>query len=154
LRADDYKQEEIKNLFKQGNNLIIKNVNNCSIEGFDFFNYINKSCYAEQKPIDFRIETDKLHYYLNDTIKVAVYPQNLSVNISYGNQSKIIVGNTSFISQNLENKIIAFNGSSKAERIIYVQDKDRFRLIYDFSIFGILNYALYALLKKYFGGLI
>jgi len=152
LRADGYKQEQLNNLFKQGTSLIVKNVNNCSIEAFDFFNYINKSCYAEQKPIDFRIETDKLNYLANETIKVSVYPQNLSVNISYGNQSKIIVGNTSFISQNLENKIVAFNGSSKAERIIYVQDKDRFWIIYNFAVFLFLNYVLLIALKKYFGG--
>jgi hypothetical protein len=152
LRANDYKQEQIKNLFKQGTSLIVKNTNNCSIEAFDLFNYINKSCYAEQKPIDFRIETDKLNYLANETIKVYVYPQNLSVNISYGNQSKIIFGNTSFISQNLENKIVAFNGSSKTERIIYVQEQDRFWIIYNCGIFLFLNYVLLVVLKKYFGG--
>jgi len=154
LRADDYRQEQISNLFKQENSLIVKNTNNCTIEAFDFFNYLNNSCYAEQKPLDFRIETDKLKYFLNETIKVYVYPQNLSVNISYGNQSKIIVGNTSFSSQALENKIVAFNGTSKAERIIYVQEEDRFGIIYTFSVFGFLNYVLYRILRKYFGGLI
>jgi hypothetical protein len=154
LRADDYRQEEIRNLFKQGSSLIVKNVNNCSIAYFDFFNYQNKSCYAEQKPIDFRIETDKLKYSLNETIKIAVYPQNISVNISYGNQSKIIIGNTSFFTEALENKIVAVNGSSKTERIIYVQEQDRFGIIYNFSLFCFLNYALLVVLRKYFGRVI
>jgi len=154
LRAEDSKQEQLNNLFKQGNNLIVKNTNNCSLESFDFFNYANKSCYAEQKPINLRIETDNLRYFPNNTIKVYVYPQNLSVNISYGNQSKVIIGNTSFYAEALENKIVAFNGSSEAERVIYVQEEDRFGTIYHFSIFGFLNYILYVALRKYFGGLI
>lgn len=154
LKADNYKQEQTNNLFKQGDNLIVKNTNNCTLEAFDLFNYLNRSCYAEQKPIDLRIETDNLRYFPNRTISVYIYPQNLSVNISYGNQSKIITGNTSFYAEALENKIVAFNGSSKAERIIYVQEEDRFSIIYHFSIFGFLNYVIYAALRKYFGGLI
>ena len=154
LRADYFKQEQVNNLYKQGSDLIVKNTNNCTLEAFDFFNYFNNSCYAEQKPIDLRIETDGLKYFPNDTIKVYVYPQNLSVNISYGNQSKIIAGNTSFIAELLENKIVAFNESSRAERIIYVQEQDRFGIVYNFSIFGFLNYVLYIVLRKCFGGLI
>ncbi len=154
LRADDYKNEQISNLFKQGNELIVKNYNNCSLEAFDFFNYINKSCNAEQKVSDLRVETDKIRYFANETILVSVYPQNISVNLTYGNQSKIIKGNTTLIAKDLENKIIAVNGTSNAERAIYVQEKDNFGLVYNLSIFGFLNYAIYAVLRKYFGGLI
>ncbi|VVB79038.1 Uncharacterised protein [uncultured archaeon] len=154
LKADYYGDEQIRNLFKQGNNLIVKNSNNCSIQAFDFFNLLNKSCFVEQKPVNFRIETDKLKYSLNETIKVYVYPQNISVNISYGNQSKIITGNTTFKTESLKNKIIAFNESSKAERVIYVQEQERFAIIYNLSIFGLINYVLLMVLKRCFGGLV
>jgi hypothetical protein len=152
LRAEDYKQEQITNLFKQGNSLIVKNTNNCTLGASDFFYSFNKLCYGEQKQINFSINTDKLRYLLNDTIIVYIYPQNISVNITYGNQSKIAIGNTSFHTESLQNKITAFNESSSAERIIYVQEQDRFGIIFNFSIFGILNYALYAILRKCFGG--
>lgn len=154
LKADYYGDEQIKNLYKQGSSLIVKNSNNCSIQAFDFFNFINKSCSAEQKPIDLKIETDKLKYSLNETIKVYIYPQNISVNISYGNQSKIAKGNLTFITEPLQNKIVAFNESSKAERIIYVQEQDRFGLIYNLSVFGFINYILFIILKRCFGGLV
>lgn len=152
LRADDYKQEQLTNLYKNRDNLIVKNTNNCSMEAFDFFNYLKTSCFAEQKPIEFKIETDKLKYSLNETIKVSIYPQNISVNVSYGNQSKVAIGNTSFYSEALKNKIVAYNGSYSAERVIYVQEQDRFGIIYNFSIFGLINYILYAVLRKCFGG--
>lgn len=154
LRADSYGNEQINNLYKNGNSLIVKNTNNCTLEAFDFFNYFNQSCYAEQKSINLTIKTDKLAYTLNDTIKVSVYPQNISVNLTYGNQTKLVKGNVSFTAERLANKIIAINGSSQAERVIFVQEENRFGLIYNFSIFGLLNYFIFAVLKRCFGGLV
>lgn len=154
LTAKNYKEEQISNILKDGNALIIKNANNCSIKGWDFFNTIQKSCFIGYNPIDFSVDTDRLTYIVNETINVSVYPQNISVNLTYGSQSKIVKGNSTFIAESLKNKVQATYGNFEAEKIIFVQDSDKFAIIRNLSFFGLLNYIIYAVLRKCFGGII
>ena len=154
LTAKDYKEEQISNILKDGNALIIKNVNNCSINAWDFFNTIQKSCFIGYNPIDFSVNTDRLTYLVNETINVSVYPQNISVNLTYGSQNKQVTGNSTFIAESLKNKVHATYGNFEAEKIIFVQDSDKFAIIRNLSFFGLLNYIVYAVLRKCFGGLI
>ena len=105
--------------------MIVRNVNNCSIKAWDFFNTIQKSCFIGYNPIDFSVDTDRLTYIVNETINVSVYPQNISVNLTYGSQSKIVKGNSTFIAESLKNKVQATYGNFEAEKIIFVQDSDK-----------------------------
>lgn len=154
LKAEDYRQEKVNNILKDGTNLIVNNLNNCTLTTFDFFNVLSKPCFLNYAPTNFEIKTDKLNYNLNDTIKVSVYPQNISVNLSYGNQSKIITGNTTLKPESLKNKITASYDTFQTEKIIYVQEQDRFFVFWNLSLFGLINYVCYALLRKGFGGVI
>jgi len=154
LSAENYNQEQINNILKDGTALILKNNNNCSIKAWDFFNVIQKVCFLESKPIDFSIKTDSLTYSINQTINVSVYPKNISVNLTYGSQSKQVKGNSTFTAEQSKNKIIATYEDFEAEKIIFVQDSDKLLLIRDLSFFGLLNYMLYAVLRKCFGGIL
>src|SRR3989344_671188 len=153
LKADDYNQEKITNILKDGKYLLVKNTNNCTINAFDFFNSIQKICFIESKNISFYIKTDKLGYLQNETIRVSIYPQNLSVNLTYANKTQQITGNASLKAEFLQNKITARYENYETQRIINVSDQNRFAIIWNFSIFGVLNYLLYAILRKYLGGL-
>jgi hypothetical protein len=154
LKAEDYNQEKINNILKDGKYILVKNTNNCTIKAFDFFNFFERTCFIESKNISFYIKTDKLSYIQNETIKVSVYPQNLSVNLTYANKTKEVLGNTSLKAEFLQNKLTAKYENYETQRIINVFDQNRFALIWKFFIFGILNYLLYVILKKYLGGLI
>jgi len=154
LKAEDYNQEKITNILKDGKYLLVKNTNNCTIYAFDFFNSFQRTCFIESKNISFYIKTDKLGYLQNESILVSVYPQNLTVNLSYANKTRQITGNTTLKAEFLYNKITAQYETYETQRIINVSDQNRFALIWNFSLFGILNYLLYAILRKYLGGLI
>jgi len=154
LKAEDYKQEQISNILKDENALIVNNINNCTIKTWDFFSTTQKSCFLDYKPINFSVDTERFNYKVNETIKVYVYPQNISVNLTYGNQSKQVIGNSTFIAEPLKNKVQATYESFEAEKIIFVQDTDRFGIIWNFSLFGLLNYVVYSVLRKCFGGII
>jgi hypothetical protein len=154
LTAKDYKEEQISNILKDGTALIVKNPNNCTINAWDFFNTIQKSCFIGYNPIDFSVDTDRLTYIVNETINVSVYPQNISVNLTYGSQSKLVKGNSTFIAESLKNKVQATYGNFETEKIIFVQDSDKFAIIRNLSFFGLLNYIVYAVLRKCFGGII
>lgn len=154
LKAENYKQEKINNIYKDGSSLILKNTNNCTIKAWDFFSSIQNFCFLEPKPINFSIKTDKLTYKANETIKISIFPKNISVNLTYANQTKQVMGNSSFIAEPLSNKITATYYIYQAEKVIFVQDREKFLVIWNFSIFGFLNYALYCVLRKCFGGFI
>jgi hypothetical protein len=154
LRAYDYNQETSNNLLKNGNDLIVKNTNSCKIKAFDFFKVIDKNCTSQNSNISFNVETDKLTYDPNETIQVYIYPSSVSVNLSYGNQSKIAKGNSSFIANLQNNKVSADISDYHSEKIIFVEDKEKTNTIFSLSIFGILNYFFYFALKKCFGGII
>ena len=154
LKAYDYNQETSNNLLKNGNDLIVKNTNDCKIKAFDFFKVIEKNCTSENSNISIYVDTDKLTYDPNETIQVSIYPSNVSVNLSYGNQSKIVKGNSSFIADLQNNKVSADISDYHSEKIIFVEDKEKTSTIFSLSIFGILNYFFYIALKKCFGGII
>jgi len=154
LKATDYNQEQINNLFKSGNDITIKDTSNCNINAFDFFNIVNKSCISENKNNSLSINIDKLTYKPNETILISIYPNNIPINISYGNKSKIAIGNTSFIAILQNNKISADYKDYHTEKIIFVEDLSKTNLILDLSLFSFLNYVIYIVLKKSFWRLI
>ena len=153
LRAEDYDQESMSNMLKDGNSMLVKNTDGCRIRAFDFFKTIEKACNAEYDGINFSINTDKLKYKLGETINVQIYPADVPTRISYDGEIKDAIGTTSFTAKPLKNKITAYYSSLQAESIIYVTDKERFAIAYNISIFGLVNYLLYTLLRKFWGEL-
>ena len=151
LKAEDYSQESIYNALKDGNDLLIQNTDNCSIKAFDFFNSLEKSCNLQYENIDFHIKTDKLNYNPDEIINLEIYPSNVTAKIAYGDEFKEAVNTTTFIAKPLKNKITAYYRHLQAESIIYIADKDRFALLYNLSVFGLLNYFLYELARKFRG---
>jgi len=148
LKAEDYNQESINNMLNDGTNLLLKNTDNCSIKAFDFFNSLEKKCNPEYNSTDFYVTTDKLSYKAGEIIQVKIHPSTISANIAYDNDIKQAVNTTSFIAKSLKNRITASYGNLQAERIIYVADEDRFAILYNLSLFGLLNYFLYGFARK------
>lgn len=154
LRATDYNQESIKNLFKQDSNLIVNNIENCKIKAFDFFNVLEKSCTFNLENINFYIKTDKFKYKPNETIKVDITPKDILVNLTYGDQSQLAKNNANFTANKEYNKITASYKTLKSEKLIFLEDASRTKLVIKVVIFVLLNYILYRVLRKYLGGLI
>lgn len=154
LEAEDYNKEKSSNILRNGANLLIKNINLCSIKAFDFFNIIEKSCGLNGEDFYFYIKTDKLKYKPNETIHVEIIPDDILVEVTYANKTKEVKGGVNLDADPAYNKITASYGISNSERIIFIQGEERFGTVMNLSIFGFLNYFLYVSLRKYFGGFI
>jgi hypothetical protein len=152
LVAEDYNQEYSNNLQKSNNDLIIKDLNSCKIRAFDFFNVLYQDCSLDKDPINLTLKTNKLTYLSNETIKVSVYPSNIPVNITYGNESKIVFGNSTFKVKEPYNKLTAEYQEFESDKVIFIKDPSKFSIIFSLSLFGFCNYMFYSLLRKYWGG--
>lgn len=150
LRAEDYNQEKVFNLFNEAGTLIIKNPDNCKIKAFDFFNILEKDCNSASQNIKFFIKTDKLKYDKGEKIKVDIFPKDVFVKISYGDKVKTARGSVKFTADNYENRITAEYNGLRAEKIIYITNRERLWVIWNLVVFTFLNYFLYVVLKKYY----
>ena len=148
LIAKDYRREKLVNLFREENNLVIKNTKDCKIFAFDFFNVLEKDCNSESQAFEFFIKTDKLKYNRGEEINVDIFPENISVQISYGDKIKTARGSAKFTADHYTNRIIAEYKGLRTEKIIYIIPRERLWIIWSLVVFVFLNYFLYIVLKK------
>lgn len=153
LQAKDYNQITINNVLLDGDFILVKDSEDCWIKGFDFFNIIESSCNINQTNENFYIKTDKLKYKPNETIQVNIYPNNILALITYNNETKKAVNSTNFKAELLKNKITAKYKTQTSEKIIFISD-NKIKTLWNFFMLGFLNYFLYVILKKYWGGFI
>lgn len=149
IKATDYGSESISNLFKQEDSLIVGNIQDCKIRGFDFFNEIENVCSSESSYIGLRIETDKLKYSEGEEIEVKIFPADVWVNVSYAEDSYSAKGKINLNAKAPFNKVKAIYGWGSAEKIIYIQNKSRLILVYNLLWILLIFFLLFILLRKY-----
>lgn len=113
-----------------------------------------KADYEEYESASFSIETDKLNYKPDETIKITIKPSAKIVKLIYGNQDKLARNYAEFKAKPLTNRITAISGNQKTEEIINVTNPSNWNIVWNFSLFSLINVFLYKLLRKYLGGLI
>lgn len=147
LKATDYSQEKLFNLFKDGNNIIVKNTEGCRIHAFDLFNILDSNCDLSYEDFSFTIETDEFYYKTNESIKVKIIPNNILANISYGNQSAF--GHEAIFNAELGiNKISTIYEGKTAEKFIFVYEESKFVLLWKLIVFFTLVLLFYLFLRK------
>ncbi len=151
LKARDYNKEQTNNLLKESNNLIVKNTQGCKIRAFDLFNTKETNCDLEYYDYGFYIASDRLGYASGTQINVSIIPQNITLNISYGNQTQIASGNITFTAELYVNKIKGVYQGKTAEHFIFVYDKSKLALLGELIFLFLLIYIFYRLGRKYFG---
>ena len=151
LKAEDFNQETLSNILKSEDSLLVRNNENCTLRYFDFFRDIKGSCNIPSHQVTFHIITNKLAYKVNESIIVNIFPQNISVNLSYSNISVSIEGNYTFKADLSKNKIIAQYLNFETEKIVFVSDGKKLVFLWEFGIFLFFNYSLYSVLKRYWG---
>jgi len=149
LKADDYKQESSTNIFRDGNDFIIKNTNNCTIKAFDWFYTIQKSCILDNSSTAISISTDKLSYFEGEDIIVSILPSNVVVSLNYNNQTVYALGSYTFKANVSDNQILANYKASRADKIIFVSDGSKFALALKLIWLFLFIRLMYKLLRKY-----
>jgi hypothetical protein len=150
LKAEDYPTEKVSNLFRTGNEITVKNNLDCKVRAFDLFKVIQANCNSNYLGFDFNISADKFYYSDNQTIKIDIFPKNISLNITYGDQNKYAIGNTVLVAQYPSNKITAYYEDKKYEKLIFVYDKSKILLLWESFLFFLLVYLFYKILNKYY----
>jgi len=129
-------------------NFIVNNANNCTIKLFTHFKEFDFSCFKEYENKNLSILTDKIHYFVNDTILVDIYPKGLPITIQYGNITIIAQDNASFLADPLASRLIAIYGDETSEKVVSVTEKDRLILASKIIFFIFLNYITFSILTK------
>ncbi|MCK4997117.1 hypothetical protein KAS08_02330 [Candidatus Pacearchaeota archaeon] len=129
---------------------VIKDIANCRIKLFSHFGNILRNCDLSYNEIDFEIKTDKLNYYIDETISVTILPENLELNITYAGESIIAKNFAEFKAVENQNKITAQLNTRKTKRFINVFDEDDKELLIEFSSIGFFGYIIFSFLSKYY----
>jgi hypothetical protein len=148
LRAKQIDNEKIKNIFQDNESLILKKPDDCRIKFWNHFFSKEESCDLDYEKIGLLIETDKLSYKTDEKISVNIFPSDIPVELSYGEQKKTVKAKAEFTAEQFANKITARYNYEQAERLINV-GKERLALVRNLSIFSFFNYFLFAVIKKF-----
>ena len=153
IRADPAEIINFNNIHvdKQNNNFYftVGDASNCKIQLDDFFNSKILPCDLSFNEINFSIRTDKTNYFNNDTIKVYITPDNLPVNLTYGNQSITARNYTEFRAVLYENKIYARVNDQEEAVLINVNNKEDFDTLLELCALLLIGYICYRVIKVY-----
>jgi hypothetical protein len=97
------------------------------------------------------IKTDKLKYKNGEEIRVSVFSQGRQVELEYAGQIKYSNSETTFEAEYPHNKITATYDCLTVQKVIYPQEKDRFKTVADLTLFGFLNVFFFKVITKCVG---
>lgn len=149
LKATDYGRETLFNLFREGNWLIVNNIEECAIRGFDFFNEAENECSVETSLVNLKIKTDRLKYGEGEEIEIEIFPKDLRVNLTYANRSYLVENRITLNATEPYNKITAVYHRELSEKIIYIKNESRLILLYNLFLVILVFLILYIIIKKY-----
>jgi len=149
ISARDLKQTKLDNLYYTNKYLSVKDISNCVLKGYDFFNKIEKNCSLTNSKINLTIKTNQTFYELGNKINVTILPKDIYVNLTYANIS-YFVKNEVLLNTNQEyNKITAFYNGESTQKIIFIYDNSRILLVWKLTLFFLALVLIYKILNKY-----
>jgi len=147
--ANDLKQTSINNLYYTNNYIIVKDLSECYLIGYDFFNKVEKNCGLVNSKINLSINTDKTYYKLGDKVNVSIYPKNIYVNLGYANKSYYVKDGIILNSEKEYNKIYAEYNGEYSQKIIFIHDDSRLILAWKLFVVCIILILIYKIIKKH-----
>jgi hypothetical protein len=154
LRAEPISTSSFNNIhIEKSNDSILFNVkdsSNCQIKISNHFSSQIRSCNLSFNEINLILKTDKTAYFENDTIKVYISPDNILVNLTYGNQSKLAKGYAEFKAVVFENKISAQLNKSEASWLVAVNRKEHLIVLWNLSVLGFVGWFFYKTARNYY----
>jgi hypothetical protein len=151
IKAKDYNSEELNNLFREQDFLVVNSLENCNLKVFDFFKTIKNNCSIENSFIGLRISSEKYIYKENESLIIDIFPRDLLVNISYANKNYLAKNSLNLIVESNYNKIYGEYGSESSEKIIYVKKDKINSFFYKFFWVIFVLVFLYLFIKNYWG---
>lgn len=100
---------------------------------------------------ELKIWTDKLIYKENEEIQVYVEPKDKPIQVSYGEETKKVIGSISFIAKYEEHRLIAESEKYSSYYVISVTRGNKLSLLFDFSAFALVSLVLYRGVRSHVG---
>jgi len=150
LQAEDKNDTEINNLDLSEGYLYLKNLNNCSINVSDFFKSKVIPCNLDFTKFEFSAETDKISYQNGEEISLTVNPKG-NYYVEYANQSYVTNGDLKIKAVYPNNRITVIHDGNAIETYIQVQNTQPIGLFTSLTTFGLLNYVLIGVVRRYWG---
>ena len=150
VKAEAQPSQEEKNLAFTGNEIVVKNTNECKIKISDFFQQGTLPCDLSLEQPSFRVSTDKLVYAEGERIDVKIQPIG-EYTITYADQHITGNGNIELTAKHLFNRITIQSGTIIVQKYIYVKNEPPLAAGFSIAVFGTLNYALLGVIKRYWG---
>jgi len=153
VRVDKHEWNEKDNLYSDGNEtyeIIVKDTSNCNITLFTHFANKTILCNLSYQPIDIVIETDKLAYDENETIKVSLKPSK-EFNLTYAGKEYKVKDSIELKAVYPYNKISVFYNGRSIDKIIHIKEKESWNILLGFSVFTGMNYLIIVLVRKTWG---
>ena len=150
VKAERFSSTEEQNLAYRENSVTLKNTNGCTIKISSFFKKNILPCDLSFERPDFTVSTDKTVYKKGEPVQVIIEPAG-EYTVEYADQHYTINGNVEIIAEFPSNKITVQRGDRVIETYIHVQNEEPLAAGFSIGVFGMLNYALIGLVKRYWG---
>jgi len=154
IKASPLEQEESENIFMEKSknsslfNFYISDDRECKLSLFTHFNITWRNCYLVDDSLGLAVKTGKMMYDEGEIIDVSIFPQDVLVNVSYGDVSTLVIGHTTFVASKKANRILASYSDEEAYRIISVIKPDKIFLAWRIFVLGLVNYFAFAIFTR------
>ncbi len=153
VKAEKKSTKEVKNLAYNGGEVVLSSLDGCMIKVDDFFQSKLIPCdYSFTSP-EFTVETDKIVYADKETIKVKIAPAG-DYTVQYAEEEVNSNGEMELEAKYPYNRITVMNKNRIVNQHIHLKNEKPLAMALSLGIFGMFNYALIGLVKKYWGALI
>jgi len=143
--SDNINVEQINDSYK----FYVANPNECKIQFYDHFNSFEQTCNLNSDFPLLKVETNKLQYKENETINVDLEPKDTQVKVKYGDEEVLAQNSVQFKANQNHNKITAYLGERKSEKVIHVKKDGTWDFALDLGVFSGIMYSFYLLIRKY-----
>jgi hypothetical protein len=153
LKANPIYQENTQGLFitnrsQDGLIFLSPNSKNCSLTFATHFNSYKQDCILEADKINLTLKTDKFHYLDNETINLTIIPEDILVNVTYGNGTFSGKGSIFLKARYPNNKISIIYKDYETDVFINVINQSHWFTAVNLLIFILLNYLFYKIIVR------
>lgn len=152
IEAIPFKTETIYNLYKEDDNIILRDQTSCRLELEDFFNKRTIPCNLDINKINITLSTDKVNYYENETIKINISPKNHPVTVSYANQTRNATNYIELNAKKYYNQIIVETGSNRVVKLINIIERQDLLTLHHIVLTILIFYLFFKIIRSFYGG--
>ncbi|MBU0470568.1 MAG: hypothetical protein KJ984_03775 [Nanoarchaeota archaeon] len=151
VKAEKQQSKENDNLVYSENEIVVPELDGCQIKVYDFFSSKIIPCNLIYQSPEFVVSTDKITYSQNEKIKVEIKPKRSGYVVTYNGKEYTTAGSLELNASYPFNKITVQYKDRVVPKLIHVKNDRPLSVIFSLFLFGMVNYTLVGLVRKYWG---